>query len=277
MTGTVPGDTVLHAQPNLTIRQAYDGSAGYEISWGEGSGREHFQTESSELAASLASMPNPTTIREIMVRFATDLGLDEAEASNLVEALREYGYWRLTSTSRTGGEQRWLDVEWNDALEFHTATRDMIWSHDYSGNPKVMTRYHVEHNVAPETEPPTRFEPEVTTTVPLPEPALPDIDFHQLARHRRTSRNFRNTSITLADLATILSWTFKPQFPQDDPRYYTTQSYSRGAPFTPFVITGGQGAPDELERDFGVYHYSPERHELGLVNAAAQLDRLDLK
>jgi SagB-type dehydrogenase family enzyme len=194
---------------------------------------------------------------------------------NLVNTLRDYGYWRQEPTHRTDGERRWLDVEWNDALQFHTATRNMIWSHDYSGDPKVMTRYHVEHNVAPETEPPSRYQPEVTANVPLPKPTVPHIDFHRLAQQRRTSRDFRNTTITLADLATILSWTFKPQFPQGDPRYYATQSYSRGAPFTAFIITGGEGAPSELERHFGVYHYSPERHELGLVNTATDLDRLD--
>lgn len=50
---------------------------------------------------------------------------------------------------------------------------------------------------------------------------------------------------------------------------------NRGAPFIAFIITGGEGAPSELERDFAVYHYSPERHQLGLVRAATHLDRLD--
>lgn len=275
MTDTEPGDAVLYAQPNLTIRQAYDVPAGYEIAWGEGSRREHFVTQSPELAACLITMPNPTSTGTAVTKLVDDLGLDVTSATSLVNDLCDYGYWCSTPTSWTLGEQGWLDVEWNDALRFHTATRAMTWSHDYSGDPKVMTRYHVQHNVTPETEPPTRYEPEVTTTVSLPEPSITDIDFHQLVRQRRTSRDFRNTSITLTDLATILSWTFKPQFPGHAPRHYATQSYSRGAPFPAFVITGLRHAPVELEHDFGVYHYSPERHELGLVNSATGLDRLD--
>lgn len=269
------GNETLHAQPNLAVRQAHDGSGGYQILWGEGSRREQFLTQSPDLAACLATMPSPVTTDAAVAKLVTDLGMNELAATGFVADLLEYIYWSAVPTTRTDGEKRWLDVEWNDALEFHVATRSMIWSHDYSGDPKVMTRYHVERKVTPESEPPTPYRPEVSATVPLPEPAIPDIDFHQLARRRRTSRDFRSTSVTLADLATVLSWTFKPQFPQDHPSYYATQSYSRGAPFTAFVITGGDGAPAELESGFGVYHYSPEQHQLGLVKMADDVDRLD--
>lgn len=275
MTDTVPANATLHAHPNVAARQAYDGAGGYQISWGEGSRREQFLTPSPELAACLTTMPTPVTTDAAVARLVTDLGMDTPGATQLVSDLLEYQYWTIAPQPWTDGERHWLDVEWNDALEFHAATRNMIWSHDYSGDPKVMTRYHVEHNVQPGSEPPARYTPEVEAIVALPEPAIPDIDFHQLARKRRTGRDFRKTSITLEDLATILAWTFKPQFPQVHPRYYATQSYSRGAPFTAFVITGGDGAPAELERDFGVYHYAPEEHQLGLIKMANDLDRLD--
>jgi hypothetical protein len=185
----------LHVRPNLAVRPAYDGSGGYQLSWGEGSRREQFLTESPELAACLATLPSPTTAEFVVARLVADLGMDEPTSINLVADLSDYGFWSSSApTTWTDGEQSWLDVEWNDALEFHAATRNMIWSHDYSGDPKVMTRYHVEHNVVPDTEPPTRYRPEVTATIPLPEPAMPDIEFHQLARQRRTSRDFRRSS-----------------------------------------------------------------------------------
>lgn len=275
MPDAVVANATLHAHPNLAVRQAYDGAGGYQISWGEGSRREQFLTQSPELAACLATMPNPVTTDAAVARLVAELGMDGPAATHLIADLLDYGYWTVAPQPWTDGEQRWLDVEWNDALEFHAATRNMIWSHDYSGDPKVMTRYHVEHNVQPGSEPPMRYEPKVETTVQLPEPAIPDIDFHRLAGKRRTGRDFRNTSITLGDIATILAWTFKPQFPEECPRYYATQSYSLGNPFTAFVIAGGDGAPAELERDFGVYHYSPEEHQLGLVKRAHDLDRLD--
>lgn len=276
MTHTEPDqDATLHLPPNLSVRRSHDGSSGYQVTWGQGSEREHFQTDSADLAACLATMPSPLTNEEASSRLITELGLDRDAATDLVADLISYGYWSSAPQPLTAGEQLWRDVEWDDALGFHMATRNMIWSHDYSGNPKVMTRYHVEHNVQPETDPPTRYAPDVQATVALPEPAVPDVDFQQVVHNRRTGRDFRNTAITLNDLSALLAWTFKPQFPAGEPKYYATQSYSRGAPFTAFVITGGRGAPDELEQDFGVYHYDAEHHRLGLVAKADGLDRLD--
>ncbi|AUS79736.1 hypothetical protein C1701_16945 [Actinoalloteichus sp. AHMU CJ021] len=276
MTHTVPDrDTTLHLPPNLSVRRSYDGRSGYQVTWGQGSKREHFQTHSAELAACLATMPSSLTIEEASSRLITELGLNRDAAVDLVSDLISYGYWSPTPQPLTAGEQLWRDVEWDDALEFHMATRNMIWSHDYSGNPKVMTRYHVEHNVQPESDPPTRYTPSVQATVVLPEPAVPDVAFEQVVRERRTTRDFRDTVITLQDLSTLLAWTFKPQFPVEKPQYYTTQSYSRGTPFTAYVITGGSGSPAELEQGFGVYHYDPEHHRLGLVRQADDLDQLD--
>jgi hypothetical protein len=76
MTDTASGEVVLHAQPNVSVRRAYDGSMGCEISWGEGSGREHFQTESAELAACLATMPNPTTTAEVVGKLSSERASD---------------------------------------------------------------------------------------------------------------------------------------------------------------------------------------------------------
>lgn len=276
MTHAVPHrDPLLHLPPGLSVRRACDGSGGYQVTWGQGSGREYFQTDSPDLAACLVTMTSPLTAGEASSRLVTELGLGGDAAAALVSDLIGYGYWSPAPRPLTAGEQLWRDVEWDDALGFHMATRNMIWSHDYSGSPKVMTRYHVEHGVRPGTGPPARYAPAVQSTAALPEPALPDADFRQVARKRRTSRDFRDTTITLNDLSALLAWTFKPQFPADEPRYYATQSYSCGAPFTAFIITGGEGAPGELEQDFGVYHYDPEHHRLGLVGKAGGLGRFD--
>ncbi|MQA07398.1 MAG: hypothetical protein GEU98_02385 [Pseudonocardiaceae bacterium] len=275
MTDTLRDNATLHIPPNLTVRRSYDGEGGYQVAWGQGSQREQFVTHSPDLAACLATMPSDMSTDAATARLFTELGIDEDAAAKLVHDLVDYGYWSLEPAPLTLGEQRWRDVEWDDALEFHMATRNMIWSHDYTGDPKVITRYHVEHNVQPGSDPPTPYSPTVLTTVDLPEPAVPDVDFRQVVRKRRTGRDFRSTSINLQDLSTLLAWTFKPQFPAGQARYFTSQSYSRGAPFTAFVITGGDGAPTELESNFGVYHYAPERHQLGLVRRATDLDRLD--
>lgn len=272
---TTEQGTVLHLQPNLLVRKSFEEDSRYQVSWGQGSEREHFQTDSADLAACLATMPEALSRAEAVQRFVSQLGVDSDAAAQLVDDPSSYNYWMTVAQSSTAGERMWRDVEWDDALGFHMATRNMIWSHDYSGDPKVMTRYHVEHNVQPETEPPTRYRPVISAEIALPQPALPEVDFNHVICERRTGRDFRNTMITLPDLSTLLAWTFQPQFPADNPKYYTTQSYSRGMPFSAFIVTGGAGSPNELEQNFGIYHYNPERHSLGLVRKADELDQLD--
>ncbi|RIK08236.1 MAG: hypothetical protein DCC49_09235 [Acidobacteria bacterium] len=272
MTHSLAGSKLLHTQPNLSVRRSFDDS-GLQVTWGEGSEREELITDSPDLAGCLATMPDQISADLATSRFIAEMGLDADAAANLVHQLVNYGYWSLEPKRLTQGELRWRDVEWNDALDFHRATRNMIWSHDYSGNPKVMTRYHVQFNVQPDSDPPTRYSPNVLATVVMPKPASLDVDFRQIVQKRRTARDFRNTSLTLQDLSTLLAWTFKPQHPTERPQFYTSQSYSQGAPFAAFVITGGKGAPPELERDFAVYHYAPEQHQLGLVRKPENLDR----
>lgn len=271
----MPQIGMLHTPSNLSVRLSCDGTGRYQVSWGQGSHREEFLIDSPDFAACLATMPSPLLAEAASDRLITELGLDLDVARALVRDLIGYGYWSATSDPHTEGEQRWLNVEWDDALEFHMATRNMIWSHDYSGNPKVMTRYHVDRNVQPDSDPPIRYSPAVLNTVTLPEQMIPEVNFWQVLRKRRTSREFRHTSVTLRDLSTLLSWTFKPQFPAERPCRYTSQTYSLGAPFSAFVITGGEGAPVELEQDFGVYHYDPETHQLGFVKQVDDLDQFD--
>jgi hypothetical protein len=263
----------LHLAPNLVVRAA--GDDGYQIAWGQGSDREYFITDSADLAGLLATMPRTTNVVDARRQLEHGLRTSADEATTLIGHLVGYGYWLPEPASLTQGERSWLDVDWEDALDLHMATRGMIWSHDYSGNPQVMTRYHVTENVQPNSPRPTRRRPPRTETVILPEPAQLGVDYWRAHEGRRTSRDFRNCRIGIDDLATILGLTFKPRFPADSPYLYTSQSYSLGAPFHAYLITGGEGAPMELRQNFAVYHYDADAHELGLIRTATELDRLD--
>lgn len=83
------------------------------------------------------------------------------------------------------------------------------------------------------------------------------VPLHEVQIRRRTSREFRGTSVDLGDVATILDWSFAPQWPTEEPAFYATQTYSRGAPFVAFALFAGDGAPSEVRQDHAAYQYDP--------------------
>ncbi|MQA25518.1 MAG: hypothetical protein GEU94_08605 [Micromonosporaceae bacterium] len=247
----------LYLAKNVCVRPHHDDPSTFEIAWGEGCRRESFVTESAALASALATAPAEAPSDHEVKRLAGVLDMEAADAEELVAGLRDYGLYRTEPDDLTAAEDRWLDVAWADALDLHMATRDSIWVHDYSGNPKVMTRYFVDRNVQPETPPPPRYPVPSGETVQLP-PVKPLTEqFDSAQARRRTGRNFRNATLDLADVATILDWTFAPRWPADAPEYHATQTYSRGAPFVAFALFAGEGAPAEVRRDFAAYQYDP--------------------
>jgi hypothetical protein len=83
----------------------------------------------------------------------------------------------------------------------------------------------------------------------LPAPKRLATSFDGVQAKRRTSREFRGTSIDLADVATVLDSSFAPWWPTDDPTLHTAQTYCRGAPFVAFALFAGDGAPAGVRRD----------------------------
>lgn len=247
----------MYLARTVCVRPHHEHAQAFEVAWGEGWRRESFVTDSVELASAIAVAPRETTFEDEVQRLATLLGVDPLEAQELVTGLRAYGLFHSAPDDITAAEERWLDVAWADALDFHLATRDAKWVHDYTGNPKVMTRYFVDHNVQPDTSPPARYPAPPGETVPLPPAKRLDADFDAAQARRRTSRNFHGTCIDLADVSTVLDWTFAPRWPHDTPELHATQTYSRGAPFVAYALFAGDSAPKEARRDFAAYQYDP--------------------
>ncbi len=253
----------LYLNGTVTAQPIPNGDA-VEIAWGEGTYREFFAAD-ARLATLLLSEPSHSTFEEASARLAAGLGITVDDGRQLVTNLREYGLFRDEPRDLTAAEERWLDVSWHDALDLHLATHDMMWIHDYTGNPQVMTKYHIDKRVEPTTAPPPRFPiPADALTVALPGRYELPRPVDETMRERRTRRNFAGTRLELTDVATILDWSFRPQWPVDKPYYYATQTYSRGAPFTAFCVFQGDGSPAEVERDFSVYQYDPTNHCLVL-------------
>ncbi|MFD2796429.1 nitroreductase family protein [Promicromonospora vindobonensis] len=249
--------TTIHLARTLTVRPHHDDKSTFEIAWGEGSQRESFVTGSASLAAVVATGPVETRLEDEVQRYATELGLPTADATGLLSHLREYGLYQDDPDALSTGERRWLDVAWTDALDLHLSSHDAMWVHDYTGNPKVMTRFFVDRRLDPTTPPPPRREvPGGERVVLPPTKSLPErLSVVQSAR--RTTRQFSGTSLDLGDVATILRWTFSPHFTDEEPPLHTTQTYSRGAPFFAYVLFAGDGAPSEVQADHSAYVYDP--------------------
>jgi hypothetical protein len=248
----------------------------FEIAWGEGSRRESFVTASAVLASALATAPMKSLFVDEVARLADLLTINSTDAEELVAGLRDYGLYSAEPHDLAAAEERWLDVAWTDALDLHLATHDAMWVHDYTGNPKVMTRYFVDRRLEPDTPPPPRYPVPSGEVVSLPAAKRLATSFDAVQAQRRTSREFRGTSIDLADVATVLDWSFAPQWPTDDPTLHSAQTYSRGAPFVAFALFAGDGAPAGVRRDFAAYQYDPVGKNLVYRNSAAISDWSEL-
>lgn len=261
----------LYLARTLCVRPHHEDPATFEVAWGEGSRRESFVTPSAALASALATAPPKVHLEDEVGRLAGLLGIGSPEASELVRGLRGYGLYRDEPDELSAAEDRWLDVAWADGLDLHLATHDAMWVHDYTGNPKVMTRYFVDRRLDPDTPPPPRYMVPDGENVSLPAVKQISAAVSEVQAHRRTTRNFRGTSLDLADVATLLDWSFAPQWPAEDPVFHTAQTYSRGAPFVAFALFAGDGAPGEVRSDFAAYQFDPIGKSL-VYRASAEID-----
>jgi nitroreductase len=259
MTVTSTG-AVLHLAKNFLVRSLPGETEFSEVSWGEGSQRCYYKFP-QELAVLFMTCPADGSRQDWLDRLA-GLGVEAEEAAELLRTVEDDGLLTPETQQLTPGEEQWLDVEWSDALQLHWAEKDCRWDHDYTNNPKVMTRYRGE-NVVPSTPPPGAF-PCVPAAgkqaVVLPDAVELDRPFREVQHQRRTAYQFENTVVTLEDVATILSWTTKARWSDGVSPLRVTQSYSRGEPFVAFVAFGD--TPPDGCAPRTVYQYDPASNVL---------------
>lgn len=272
MDTTLVETTSFHLAKNFLVRPlAGEDKTGWEVCWGEGAERCYYKFP-TEIAVIFMNCPPEGTRDEWIHRLADSVGVDlddPEDVVNIVDTLISEGLLTTDGTGLTVGEEQWLDVEWHDALHLHWAEKDSRWEHDYTSNPKVMTRYGGQ-NVAPTTPPPTPY-PCVPAagkkTVVLPDSVPLGRPFRDVQSERRTAYQFRDTSIGLEDVATILSWTLKARWSDGVTPLRVTQSYSRGEPFVGFVAFGS--APPEGCEPHTIYQYDPASNVLAPLAADA--------
>lgn len=263
MTSTAVRDTDYHElalAKNFLVRPHMSDDSEWEVSWGEGSAR-CFYAFPSELAAFLMTTEPSGTHAEWIQRLSAGLDVEAEEASTLVATFVEEGLLG-SGDDITPGEAQWLDVEWSDALQLHWAERNCRWDHDYTNNPKVMTRYGAE-NVLPSTAPPSAYPcvpADGLQAVVLPDVPELDMSFRAAQAARRTHYQFANATVTLEDVATLLSWTLRARWSDGVSPLRVTQSYSRGEPFVGFVLFGDNPPAGCAART--AYQYDPASNVL---------------
>lgn len=210
-----------------------------QVSVGEGSNAVKYKV-GNEVVASILASSGPLTKLEWCKYFERVLELNENESEELVGSLIDSRILGDVSRSLTPSERKWLELDWSDALHEYWNERNMIWKHDYSNNPKVMT-ISGGKNVLPSTPPPGpafAVPIEGANTIMLPDPAPLDASFADAVRRRRTSYNFEHSSISLEDLSAILQSTLKGKWTDGVAPLRVSQSYSRGEPFIAYVFAG---------------------------------------
>ena len=249
---------------DLELSVGYEDGATYSISWGSGSFRKCFDTDSPTLAAAIMALRPDATPDQAVGYFGANLRIAHDEAWSLVSFLSAYGLF--DSPPHSPYYDEWLKLGWADALGIHTATANAKWIHDYRGAPKVMVRDYDNKPVLPQEARPLPYHPNTTAVIPLPDPPALDRPFHEVARSRRTSRSFQRTDISLSDVAAIARWTLgkaegRPNF--------VTPTYIKEGPFVGWFIFDGAhesvAAAVPGEHRFRVCWYDPATHALGLV------------
>lgn len=269
-------DGRLAVAANTSVRRSLCQPHTLQLVWGEGSEREEFETQSPQLAAWIVSLPSTIEGGDLVKRAIEDLHLTDQDARDLVVSLFQNGLLSSEVQYPSGGQDLWLKLNWSDALELHRATRHTRWRHEYPPNPQVMTWYHGDKVVEPDTPRPVVPDDVSDAAVSLPPPS--DVVFsHQLLatlERRRTSRNFTNATITTQQLADIMHWTLQPLISGMSRRYFTTQASSDGfrekhtpQPFTAYILLDPASGPHDLLRHGRVFRYSTSHHALEPVRA----------
>lgn len=218
-----------------------------QVSVGEGSSAAKFKM-GNDLVASILASPGLLTKQRWCQYFEQVLASSKDEAKELVATLIENRILGDTSRSLTPSERKWLELDWSDALHEYWNERNMLWKHDYSNNPKVMT-ISGGKNVVPTSAPPApafAVPIEGARTIMLPDSTPLDVSFADAVRMRRTSYNFKNSTISIEDLSAILQSTIKGKWTDGVSPLRVSQSYSRGEPFIAYVFAG-KNAPLPLE------------------------------
>lgn len=222
----------------------------------------------SVLVSWLLNLRNPCADIEAIQKAALSLDISPDCAEELVEQFIESRVILQCSSEGVqipASEIQWEKWGWRDALDFHRATRDLLWRHDYSSNPEIMTWYLNDKTILSDSPKPlAKKEKAEWLPVKLPSPSekLDTIPFGTALDKRRTFRDFAVKSISLQAFSDLLAYSFGATGEKNGKPFSATLTYSLGNHFSVYpVVVNVEGVPP------GIYYYSSNNHTLYQIKA----------
>ncbi len=215
---------------DLELSLNYKDGAGFSLSWSVGRSRMFFDTDSTEVAAALLRRRVEMTLDEFTACLVEELSLDPDRVLAIVADLTQRGFFGDGAHHPT--DHDWIRFGWADALAVHRATASSRSAPQPGGRP-----------------PPYRPRSGVSITLPDPVPLTARCD--EVRTRRRTHRDFRDTTASLVDIATIAAWTLPKE-----------------RPLVGYFLFDGLEHETAPPQRFAAYAYDPESHRLIFVNAS---------
>lgn len=269
----------IYVAADIQIRYSLVDKSLLQITWGEGSHREEFETDSAELAALLMTLDSPTPANVVLERMAM-AGISNAEAVELIGVLLGHHLFSAEPFAEVSeAEKTWVRLGWQDALMMHRATRNTLWRHDYPPNPQVMTWFFHDTEILPDTPRPEIADIITDDTLYLPDATeqLTQVNAIEAIHRRRTHRNFEGTTLTLDAVSDLLHWAFRPIIPGATRKYFTTLSSADGFrekheiyPISVHVYFDPAKFPAGFQSEHTLFTYNPRHH--ALVPISSQRD-----
>ena len=228
--------------PSTTIRFSASDAEEVQIVVGEGSKRVELATSNNKLISWLLKLRYPCTYSQVVENASSILNASPNEVDGIVHNFMEAGVVVQCSAEGvevSSSELQWEKWGWRDALDFHRATRDLLWRHDYSSNPEIMTWY-LNDQTIPNDSPkpsPKKEKPEwAKVELPSPSEKLGNVSFGTALDKRQTFRNFAPQAISLQDFSDLLSCSFGITGEKNGKQFYATPTYSLGNHFSIYPV-----------------------------------------
>lgn len=274
MTTGAQTQTRMLPRPDISLRPSCETPDKWLVSWGEGSQRTTMEV-TDDVAAVLATLPDKVSPESLAEMFRESFS--EADAERLARHFAVAGMFVTDGDAGlTPGEQRWLAMNWNDALALHRSTRGIMWRHEYPADAQVMVWTDADKPMpVARLRPRQRFDDladSITLTPPREEWLADPVG--DTFRRRRTKRGFKDSTLTEPEVSTLLHAVFRPIIKGVSRDYYTTLSSADGYrekqnlhPLTVYVIFGRRQVIEG--QDGSVYRYNPETHSLQETKSGA--------
>lgn len=271
---TSTSTTTYLVDPELVIRLGLSDSNRIEVCVGTGSTRKEVYINNPTVIEFLLEVQDARSEQDYVHTLSKKLRIDPLQAQELFKLFVENQIVKQFdpggSATPLAADIRWDDWGWRDALDYHTATSNMVWVHDYESKkekPQIMTYLRNRTPILPDRPKPAQKAPHPTWSIiklPPPTDKIKSVQYKEALYNRRTFREFSSTSVSLADFSDFLYFGTQPILLEGSRPFRPTPTYSLGHFFSLYVVVNNVEGMDP-----GVYLYLEDTHSVALIKKGA--------